>query len=535
MASGPRLPKAADRTSSLARGLQTVVTESEIIIDNDVTLDGEGRLKVDANGKHRVFSVAAGVTAELRGVTVTGGAALDGGGGIYSMGVLTLTDSTIAGNTATQSGGGIFASGWVKLVNSIVSENAGLGGGGIHIAGSGGAQLTLTHSSVSGNTARGGAGGGGIANYGDVLTLAHSTVAHNAAGTDGAGINSAGAVTLTNSTVSGNTSGRIGGGIYYWGHEALTLTNSTMSGNTAVDGDAIASRAGRIVESKATIIDGDCSVIGGGDAMWVSSVYNLESPGDTCGFDQATDQVNITSAQLNLGPLANNGGPTMTHALLRGSVAINRIPEVMCQLDADQRGEPRPEPGGRLCDVGAYERVAPCESHEDCDDRNDCTVDRCVSPVCDYTELADGTSCEFRGVAGICDAGICKVMCAEVEAIEVQSPLPDERFITGEAVPLVATLRSDFACDGTELTWVSSLDGPLGTGPSLSIKTLSVGTHEVAVDGYGVSATSKVSVFSDLGELYRAPPAEGEIARIREDFYTSRTNGTEADEGLVAL
>jgi hypothetical protein len=103
-----------------------------------------------------------------------------------------------------------------------------------------------------------------------------------------------------------------------------------------------------------TLVDGECggATSGGG---------NLESPGDTCGFDQPTDLVNVSAEDLKLGPLADNGGPTMTHALLPGSVAINRIPEVDCvdaegePLTTDQRGEPRPETGGTMCDVGAFE------------------------------------------------------------------------------------------------------------------------------------------------------------------------------------
>ena len=93
----------------------------------------------------------------------------------------------------------------------------------------------------------------------------------------------------------------------------------------------------------------------------VSLGHNIESPGNTCGFDQATDQVSITAEQLALGPLADNGGPTMTHALLPGSFAIDQIPAVDCgdaagaPLTTDQRGEPRPETGDSMCDVGAFE------------------------------------------------------------------------------------------------------------------------------------------------------------------------------------
>lgn len=84
-----------------------------------------------------------------------------------------------------------------------------------------------------------------------------------------------------------------------------------------------------------------------------SSGYNVDSPGDTCGFEQLTDLVEVAGPIL--GPLQDNGGPTETHALLPGSVAIDVIPEADCQVDTDQRGEPRPETGGTLCDVGAFE------------------------------------------------------------------------------------------------------------------------------------------------------------------------------------
>jgi len=60
---------------------------------------------------------------------------------------------------------------------------------------------------------------------------------------------------------------------------------------------------------------------------------------------------------VKLGPLQDDGGPTETHALGAGSVALDVIPEAECvdtegaQLTTDQRGEPR----GSMCDVGAFE------------------------------------------------------------------------------------------------------------------------------------------------------------------------------------
>ena len=69
--------------------------------------------------------------------------------------------------------------------------------------------------------------------------------------------------------------------------------------------------------------------------------------------------VDVRAEDLKLGPLADNRGPTMTLALLPGSVAIDRIPQSMCidadgePLATDQRGEPRPAGDG--CGVGAFE------------------------------------------------------------------------------------------------------------------------------------------------------------------------------------
>jgi hypothetical protein len=104
------------------------------------------------------------------------------------------------------------------------------------------------------------------------------------------------------------------------------------------------------------LVDNDCAAEFG--VPTTSGGYNIESEaglGDTCGFDQPTDRVGVFSDELSLGPLQDNGGPTETHALRPGSVAIDIIPGAECEVETDQRGEPRPEPGGTMCDVGAFE------------------------------------------------------------------------------------------------------------------------------------------------------------------------------------
>jgi predicted outer membrane repeat protein len=340
-----------------------VVTEAEIAIDNDVVLDGEGDLTVDGNDSHVVFSVAKTVTSELRGFTVTGGV-IDGGIVILDDGTLTLTKSTVLGNSS-EFGGGINSYGTLMLTNSTVSGNtAGTFGGGI----SAGGETTLVNSTISGNTA--GTFGGGISAGGET-TLVNSTISGNSA-LDGGGINNcapfgptpgAGRLTLINSTVSGNSASGEGGGIYDCLGEMI-LVSSTVADNATGEGDDITRGEGALTVTN-SLLEGGCADFPQSAPDVTSNGYNIESPGDTCGFDQPTDQVNVSAGALALGPLQDNGGPTMTHALLPGSVAIDVIPEAECldangePLTTDQRGEPRPEVGGTMCDVGAFEVQPP--------------------------------------------------------------------------------------------------------------------------------------------------------------------------------
>lgn len=431
-------------------GPTTVPTGREIVIDTDVTLDGEGNLTVDGNRAHRVFSVPEGVTAELIGFTVANGSEAEGnGGGILNEGTLTLTSITVSGSSTgddrdcrtddpellCSEGGGIWNAGTLTLIESTVSGNSAPFGGGISNRGgsltlidstvltnsasgcrgfgavlcSGGGGIwnsgtltmqnssvsastadwgagiynrgapTLTHSTVSGNSA--GFDGGGLLNF-ETLTLIDSTVADNFAGQSGGGIaNEAGTLELTTSTLSGNSAVAAGGGLINQAGATADLVNTTLSANTAQTGGGIYTGGQLLLVSSTlagndaptasavygpessdagprsitnTLIEGDC-----GDSRLESGGHNIESPGDTCGFNQDTDQPG--EDQLNLGPLANNGGPTKTHALLGNSAAIDRIPEADCvdaagePLSIDQRGEPRPGGADSACDVGAFE------------------------------------------------------------------------------------------------------------------------------------------------------------------------------------
>jgi hypothetical protein len=385
-------------------------------ISSPVTIEGGGHF-ISGNNDENVGSVlhiTATGNLTLNEITVKDGNKMGNGertkgGGIYNEGTVTLTNSTVSGNTVYDpssskgwaAGGGIYNdnNGTVTLTNSTVSGNTASpsprysSGGGIHNVGT----VILTNSTVSGNTAYSSwSYGGGIYNDGTV-TLMNSTVSGNTSSSSifasashssshGGGICSLnGTVTLTNSTVSGNTaissssgSWSAGGGIYNDNEGIVTLTNSTVSGNTVAvasiyySGGGICNYRGRgTITLQSTVISGNMAnnhsnEIYNHGPVNVASYNVFGHSGETggqafSGFTPGGSDVNATSnggapttldAILNT-TLASNGGPTLTHALVAGSPAIDLDADCSIGLTTDQRGMPRPSGVG--CDAGAVE------------------------------------------------------------------------------------------------------------------------------------------------------------------------------------
>ena len=280
------------------------------------------------------------------------------GGGIYAViGALTLTNSTVSGNSTagnSADGGGIVAiNGDLTLTNSTVSGNSTAGssaeGGGIY-ANSG--DLTLTNSTVSGNSTAGSfAEGGGIFAINGDLTLTNSTVSGNSTAgnsAEGGGIYaSRGDLTLTNSTVSDNVSSGDGGGVFVPNssfNPTLTIDNSIIAGNTA-NGMAV----DLVPDPDSVVTIGD-SLIGSNDGnnLIAAPVGMPDGNGNLIG-------TGASPIDPMLGPLADNGGPTKTHALLPGSPALNSGSSTE---PFDQRGAPFSRNDGNGVDIGAF------ESHE---------------------------------------------------------------------------------------------------------------------------------------------------------------------------
>jgi hypothetical protein len=321
--------------------------------------------------------------------TIAGNAASSRyGGGVFNYGTLTITNSTIADNTAGYSGGGIANSpsirptygGTVTIMNSTIADNAAqLGGGVANGVGSHGT-LTITNSTISDNN--GGFSGGGVANFHGTLTVTNSTISDNYAGYGG-GVRNSSAVTITNSTIAGNAAVE-GGGIRSYRGGALTVTNSTITGNAAADyGGGVANGLRYFDPFSATTLTLTQTLVSGNTAPTGSEILNhvpstisannhnlfgVNGSAGVFGFSPGpTDIVPPVGVQLGniLNPvLAFNGGPTQTHALVPGSLAIDAGGPACNDANGnplltDQRGKPRIIDGNRdgtaRCDIGAFE------------------------------------------------------------------------------------------------------------------------------------------------------------------------------------
>jgi len=253
---------------------------------------------IDAKGISGTITLTSGLLLVDKSVTINGAGA----------GVLAVDGN--ASSSIFQIGTG--AASPMVAISGLTIRNAqgGFGGG---ISNGSGATLTITNSTISGSTA---AFGGGIFNGGP-LTIANTTVTGNTAG-EGGGIYSNSSLTITSCTISGNTVNSDGGGIFNIGTAAIT--NSTLSNNSASDGGGIFTFGA--VEIGDTVLKSGASGVNiANNGGTVTSLgYNLSSDNAGGFLTGPGDQINSDPL---LGPLQDNGGPTLTHKLLLGSPAID--------------------------------------------------------------------------------------------------------------------------------------------------------------------------------------------------------------------
>jgi hypothetical protein len=359
-----------------------------ITLSGDMTIQGAGPAGtiIDGGAATSLFSLSSPAAVTMTGVTLQNGASGDRGGGVFiNVGAaLTISDAVLTGNTMVNGGGAVEDRGTLIVRDSTFTNNgnpSGGRGGAIEVGdfGGGAAAATINDSTFSGNHAVSGAGieiqNNTQTASNVVVTITGSTFTGNTATSVSGYAGGAGAIeddqtvnpvnlSVTNSTITGNTALSAAGQQSYGGGVALAnnggsqlLINDTIAGNSATGGtggDVFADPGSTPPQFENTIITGGSAVSGPDCSGPIASLgHNLERSTD-CGFTGSGD---LQNKDPRLGPLQDNGGPTLTMALAPGSPAIDAGGGAPCAATTDQRGVARPQGAG--CDIGAYESAPP--------------------------------------------------------------------------------------------------------------------------------------------------------------------------------
>lgn len=335
-----------------------------------------------------------------------------GGGAVQidtSGGVVLVRDSVFSENRANSAGGAVAfnadSSSSVTVDHSVISDNTATGiGGGLYVDMYSTGDLTVSNSTISGNS--GSRGGGMVVDSPGTVVVTASTLDGNTATDQGGGLNvdtssdagASGSVTITNSTISGNTAGSAGGGVAvtystsaYVDDQTtppLSVLQSTITGNTATAGAGIGVSDRYTGPGSVAALDDDkpapaprpavAPVITLSPVGIVGSIVSanpggdVDTPGPLTGRAALVGTVTgspltdlggtITSGDPGLDPLADNGGPTRTHALKPTSAAVDTGPDPVPDFPGnttDQRGAGYPRVSGGRADIGAYELEVP--------------------------------------------------------------------------------------------------------------------------------------------------------------------------------
>ncbi len=345
-------------------------TQKVITTGNTVIIDGADQITLSGDNTTRHFQIDTGASLEIRDLTLTDGAVEGDGGALVNDGSLTITGSTLSGNGVTGAGGAIANNNILTIKDSSFISNTADSGGAIVSSG----PLSISTSQFVENQGNGTFAGAILSAGGGSIT--ESTFEGNTSFFGGAIVNAQGTLEFSNSTFYGNEASGTGGAIYNLTN--MTITNSTLSGNSAPLGGALFSISDAVTELVASTVTANSSpgdnttssgaldndqggtitlrqtIVAnqtvGADCFgtMTSDDHNLDSD-NTCNLVGAND---IPGSDPDLGPLADNGGPTQTHLLNSGSPAIDSAGFGGCPAD-DQRGEPRPS--GAACDIGSVE------------------------------------------------------------------------------------------------------------------------------------------------------------------------------------
>jgi hypothetical protein len=343
---------------------------------SDLTLLGPGRaLLIDGNRAHSVVRHDNTGSLLIRNLSI-GYGAVDGDGGCIASAGDVLLQNVAVHDCLANEGGGIYASGLLTVVDSDVYSNTAADyGGGLF----GARRVTLRRSRIFENNAlRFGIGGGIFALRG--IRAFYSEISDNSAPGAG-GIFAGGSSTISHSAILRNRGLEANGALLFDGEDAqMLIADSTISGNTAPWRAGVAMigrRTSKAVLNSTIVFNRQRSTARGCvGALYVQDAVLLDSTivaRNLCD-DQPADIVvaqvqgannlieaatvpvpaDTISADPRLAPLADNGGPTLTRALLSDSPAIDMGSNVG-GLETDQRGPGFPRVKGGRADIGAFE------------------------------------------------------------------------------------------------------------------------------------------------------------------------------------
>jgi hypothetical protein len=307
------------------------------------------------------------------------------GGAVYNTGSFTASACSFLQNSAVGGSGvtGISSTWWGM---SPLPGGAGGSGSGGAICNEG--AMIIDHSLFASNSAAGAVGGRGGNGFTGPGPAVDQTGGYGGPGADGGGaaVADSGSASMVDCTFTANTTvggsggdGGYGGYIWQYGwyprgnggnggsglgvindtNSLMRMTNCTVAGNTATVGSggsgwnqgANGSAWGGIKSSGSGLMNSLLSSNfpgGNGLAQLVDYGHNLSSDA-SCGF---TNVGSMNNTDPKLAPLGDNGGPTLTMALLPGSPAID-FGDTSAAPFTDQRGFPRP--AGLAADIGAFE------------------------------------------------------------------------------------------------------------------------------------------------------------------------------------
>ncbi|WP_419618420.1 choice-of-anchor Q domain-containing protein [Thiolapillus sp.] len=366
---------------------KTIRLDSEVIINKNLRIEGDinGDRRPDValggQGKTRLLKIASGATVRLWGLTLTHGSAPEGGA-IYNMGNITAQYCRIIDNRASDTGGAIYNRGNITIDSSTMADNVAQRGGAIFTdkrSATDPAGTTLIRSTFTGNRAY--SQGGVVYNHHGTFRAYSSTfggnLAHghhdwsystNAKGSvlyQFGGGDLGGSAEFRDSTLKNNRSAPLRDPELRecdFGERDSDCSNRPDAERRRNNRDRRVNNGGTIynrgvatnrsnIKLTRTVIANSTGRNCGGWGWY--DLNHAWSDDNTCDGDVDYDGPGVSRGDAKLGPLADNGGYTLTYKPLADSGLINEGGSV-CAV-ADQRGAHRTAYGDGSCDIGAVE------------------------------------------------------------------------------------------------------------------------------------------------------------------------------------